>query len=155
MVIGIMKKTILISLSGLLIGTVFALVMFKNVKTNVEAAIKETKTATIFQVGVFSVYDNALKEKNKYDYAYAYKDNDIYRVILAIYQDEEIISNLKNYYQNKNINIYLKEIIVSDKFYEELKKFEAILKETNDEKNYVIANKNILKKFEELYVPSN
>jgi len=150
-----MKKIILISLSGLLIGTVFALVMFKNVKTNVEAAIKETKTATIFQVGVFSVYDNALKEKNKYDYAYAYKDNDIYRVILAIYQDEEIISNLKKYYQNKNINIYLKEIIVSDKFYEELKKFEAILKETNDEKNYVIANKNILKKFEELYVPSN
>jgi len=155
MVISIMKKIILISLSGLLIGTVFALVMFKNVKTNVEAAIKETKTATIFQVGVFSVYDNALKEKNKYDYAYAYKDNDIYRVILAIYQDEEIISNLKKYYQNKNINIYLKEIIVSDKFYEELKKFEAILKETNDEKNYVIANKNILKKFEELYVPSN
>ena len=155
MVISIMKKTILISLSGLLIGTVFALVMFKNVKTNVEAAIKETKTATVFQVGVFSIYDNALKEKNKYDYAYAYKDNDIYRVILAIYQDEEIISNLKKYYQNKNINIYLKEIIVSDKFYEELKKFEDILKETNDEKNYVIANKNILKKFEELYVSSN
>lgn len=155
MVISIMKKTILISLSGLLIGTVFALVMFKNVKTNVEAAIKETKTATVFQVGVFSVYDNVLKEKNKYDYAYAYKDNDIYRVILAIYQDEEIISNLKKYYQNKNINIYLKEIIVSDKFYEELKKFEDILKETNDEKNYVIANKNILKKFDELYVPSN
>lgn len=150
-----MKKTILISLSGLLIGTVFALVMFKNVKTNVEAAIKETKTATVFQVGVFSVYDNALKEKNKYNYAYAYKDNDIYRVILAIYQDEEIISNLKKYYQNKNINIYLKEIIVSDKFYEELKKFEDILKETNDKKNYVIANKNILKKFGELYVPSN
>lgn len=155
MVISIMKKTILISLSGLLIGTVFALVMFKNVKTNVEAAIKETKTATVFQVGVFSVYDNALKEKNKYNYAYAYKDNDIYRVILAIYQDEEIISNLKKYYQNKNINIYLKEIIVSDKFYEELKKFEDILKETNDKKNYVIANKNILKKFGELYVPSN
>jgi len=143
-----MRKFLLISLSGVLVGGAFALYMFSNIKETVATVVSEVNTVKAFQIGVFNVYDNALKLKETYSNSLVYQDGDKYRVFLAIYQDEEIINKMEKYYQNNNINIYLKEINTNEIFIEELKKYENLLKETNDLDTYNMANKNILELFE-------
>ena len=142
-----MKKIIIISISGLLIGSVFACYMFFNINETVTGVIEEEDIATAFQVGVYSIYDNAKKMAEKHEFAYVYEDDDKYRVFLAIYQDNEIIKYLDNYYKRQNIDVYLKEMSVNNNFLEKLKTYEELLKKTNDNNNYISANKNILEAF--------
>ena len=142
-----MKKILVISLSGVLVGGLFAFLMFSNIKEEVNAVVSSDTKVTAFQIGVYSIYDNAIKVQKEYPESYIYKDEDKYRIFIAIYQDSEIINLIKKYYENKNINFYLKEINTNDSFIEELNKYEKILKKSNDIEIYIKANKNILKIF--------
>jgi len=142
-----MKKIIAISLAGVLVGSIFALYMFSSVEKEVSLAMTNDFTVTAFQIGVFNVYENALKLKEEHSSSFIYNDDSKYRVFIAIYQDQEIINNMQEYYQNNNVNVYLKEINTNDNFIEKLNKYESLLKESNDLETYVMANKNILKAF--------
>jgi len=139
-----MKNFFVISLAGIMLGTIFALYMFSNINESVAMVIKEENIATAFQVGVFSIYENALKVTNTYEDAYIYQDEDKYRVFLAIYQSPEIIKIMHDYYKTQNIDIYLKKITVNSEFFEELKNYEKLLNATNNINTYIKANKNIL-----------
>lgn len=144
-----MKKVILIILLGILLGSGFAYYMFSNIEENVAAVISDNNTAIAFQVGVFSVYENANNASKNYDSSFIYQENSNYRVFIAIYQDQEIINLLKEYYAEKNINVYLKQINVNDSFQKDLGKYEKLLKESGYLDTYLSANKNILKAFGE------
>lgn len=144
-----MKKVLFISLLGILIGSVFAFYMFSNIEKSVAAVISKDNTAIAFQVGVYSVRDNAINASKKYDSSFIYQDENNYRVFIAIYQDQEIINLLKEYYTKNNINFYLKQITINNKFLEELNKYEKLLKESGNIETYLSANKNILKTFGE------
>lgn len=145
-----MKKIILISLSGIFIGSFFAYYMFSNINETVASVMEEQSIVKAFQIGVFNIYDNAKNLAESYEASFIYQDEDKYRVFLAIYQDSEIIDYMLNYYKSKNINVYLKEINTNESFIKELKKYENLLKKTNNKENYISANKNILKKFGDL-----
>lgn len=142
-----MKKIIYISLAGILVGSIFAIYMFSNINEKVESTFSEENVVTAFQVGVFNVYDNAVKTNEIYQNSYIYQNEDKYHVFVAIYQDEEIVNSMEEYYQNNNIEVYLKDINASHEFIDELKKYEKLLKETDDYETYMMANKNILEAF--------
>ena len=142
-----MKKFLLISASGILVGGIFALYMFKNIETDVLAVISSDTKVTAFQAGVFSVYDNAVKMQANYKNSYIYQEGNRYRVIIAVYKDSEIINKMQKYYQDNNEDIYLKEINDTNAFIDELNKYESLLKETEDIDTYINANKNILEAF--------
>lgn len=142
-----MKKILMVSLGGILIGSIFAYFMFANIKKNTELAFKENKNVTAFQVGVYSIYDNAKKIADSHNNSFIYEDDGKYRVFLAIYQDQEIIEYMTDYFQEKKIDVYLKEMTVNENFLKELNKYETLLKETNDQTTYIMANKNILGEF--------
>ena len=142
-----MKKIFALILLGILVGSLFAIYMFSNAKKSVANVIAEDSTVFAFQVGVYTIYDNALKAKKKYSSSYIYKDENNYRVFIAIYQDREIINALKDYYTSNNTNFYLKQINVNQKFLKELNKYEKLLIETGNIDTYLSANNNILKLF--------
>lgn len=144
-----MKKIAIVILLGVLVGVSFAIYMFSDVEKSVAAVMSDDYIVTAFQIGVYSVYDNALNASKTHTNSYIYHDEDKYRVFLAIYQDQEIISLLENYYSNENINVYLKKMSANNEFIDELKKYEQLLKQSGNLETYLKANKNILKVFED------
>lgn len=142
-----MKKILIVSSLGILVGSLFAFYMFSNITKDTEIAMRESTNVTAFQVGVYSVYDNAKKVADTYNNSYIYNDDGKYRVFLAIYQDKEIIEYMKNYYSEKEIEIYLKEMSVDKDFLKQLNKYETLLKESDNNETYIMANKNILGEF--------
>jgi len=85
-----------------------------------------------FQVGVYTSLDAANTYKSKYDNAIIIKDNELYRVYVAILKNQNNIENMANYLTKNNIDYYLKEININDKN----------LKHTIDEYENVMNNQN-------------
>lgn len=143
-----MKKLLITLFIAISSGGVFAYVIYKNMNKEIEMVINNANVISFFQVGVFKNVDNASKYMQNFSSSIIIKDNDYYRVIIAILQNEEAITKLKEYFSSQNINYYLKKESISDlDFLSKLKEYEqAIL--TSDFKTYNTINKSILKLYE-------
>ncbi len=141
-----MKKNIILVFSSVLLGILFTFFILN--KENIYA--KEEYTVYAFQKGAYSTYDKAYQNINDTS-AIIVNENNLYKVYCAIYKDMDLVNNMLEYYQNKNINIYLKQIKVSASFYQALEKYEELLKKITDNKNYEQINQSILN----LYLESN
>ena len=141
-----MKKNIILVFSSVLLGILFTFFILN--KENIYA--KEEYTVYAFQKGAYSTYDKAYQNINDTS-AIIVNENNLYKVYCAIYKDMDLVNNMLEYYQNKNINIYLKQIKVSASFYQALEKYEELIKNINDKNLYKEINQSILN----LYLESN
>lgn len=142
-----MKKYILVVVSAVLIGSVFAVYIFSVSKENTIVAMNVEEKVYIFQLGVFSSLENANLKVSESKSAIVEKVNEFYYVYGAIYSDIYLVSNLKEYYENNNIEYSIKEIIVSSEFLEELHSYENLLKESGEIEIILRANQIILDKY--------
>ena len=143
-----MKKILITIIGALSIGGIFAIVIFKNIDRDVKMAIKTEDTITFFQVGVFKQEENALNFMKKYNSAIIIKDNEYFRVIIAILTNEEAIIKEKAFFDSLGIEYYLKkENINNEEFIKKLKEYEELLISSSDE-TYNTINKKILKLYE-------
>ena len=104
-----MKKNLTVFFIAILIGLSFAFYIFKGVDKTF-AKIKDGNEAYLYQVGVFKVYENALKERDKYISSIIVKDKDLYRVYIAIALDNDVKKSYEEYFIKNNINVYAKKI---------------------------------------------
>ena len=143
-----MKKILITIIGALSIGGIFAIVIFKNIDRDVKMAIKTEDTITFFQVGVFKQEENALNFMKKYNSAIIIKDQDYFRVIIAILTNEEAIIKEKAFFDSLGIEYYLKkENVNNEEFIKKLKEYEELLISSSDE-TYNTLNKKILKLYE-------
>lgn len=143
-----MKKILITIIGALSIGGIFAIVIYKNIDRDVKMAIKTEDTITFFQVGVFKQEENALNFMKKYNSAIIIKDNDYFRVIIAILTNEEAIIKEKAFFDSLGIEYYLKkENVNNEEFIKKLKEYEQLLISSSDE-TYNTINKKILKLYE-------
>ena len=143
-----MKKFLITIGVSLIVGVIFAVVIFKNINEEVELVIKEDDIVTFFQVGVFKNENNAQNYMQNYNSSIIIKDNEYYRVIIAILTNEEAIVKEKAFFDSLGIDYYLKKENISDKkFIEKLQEYEQLLISSSDE-TYNTVNKNILKLYE-------
>lgn len=143
-----MKKILITIIGALSIGGIFAIVIFKNIDRDVKMAIKTEDTITFFQVGVFKQEENALNFMKKYNSAIIIKDNEYFRVIIAILTNEEAIIKEKAFFDSLGIEYYLKkENVNNEEFIKKLKEYEELLISSSDE-TYNTINKKILKLYE-------
>ena len=98
--------------------------------------------AQAFQIGAFTKYDNAYNLANKSN-GIVIKDNDIYRVYIALLSNKKAISIIKDYYESKGINYYLKNILVSTSFLKEIDIYEKMIIKNNSS-TYDVINKDVL-----------
>ena len=119
--------------------------MFFKINSNFKL---EEKLITVFQVGVFKNKVNALSEAKKYN-GIVHEDKDYYRVYIAAYQNEKIISKMKKYYDDNGVAIYLKKIKAEDDYLNTINKYEKLLQNSNDEEIYPNLNKLLINKLEE------
>lgn len=142
-----MKKVIITVVFALLVGTVFGILYFKNTKDNIADALSLDNEAIAFQVGVFRKLENASQEATKYSSGTIIADGEFYRIFIAISNNQETINKLKEYYDSKKINYYLKNITIPDDFMSTFTNYQEVLLKTT---SYDEVNKNLLKEYNEV-----
>ena len=90
-----MKKGIIIILIAVMLGGGFAYYLFNNIVVKEKDTDKTMVNA--FQVGAFTSYDNAVRVAER-DNGIVVKDEDIFRVYVAILYDKEAVNKLEDYY---------------------------------------------------------
>ncbi|MGM9834178.1 MAG: hypothetical protein ACI31M_00135 [Bacilli bacterium] len=139
-----MKKYILTIVMAILVGVVFGLWYFKDVKEEVASALSISSTANAFQVGVYQKYENAVKEKEKYDYAIIIPDGEFFRVYIGLSKEGEATEFLKNYFDSKGYLYYLKQIVIPDAFSDDFNNYQEVLMNAEE---IDLMNKKILEEY--------
>ncbi len=142
-----MKKYIKILLISVIIGIILAYFFYADINKEVRAITKKEEVVTLFQVGVFKDYNNAVDFSHTFSSSAIYKDNEYYRVIIALAYHDDVKTKLELLYTNKEINYYLKEIRVSKELINKISNFESILLKSNKEEVIDNVNNSILKLF--------
>lgn len=140
-----MKKLMLIGLS---ITAGFLFTFFILNKKNIYA--KEEYMIFAFQVGAFEKYDNAIDFSEKLPSSIIIKEGKLYKIYVALYNDIDIVNKMIVYFENNNINIYLRSIKVGKEFYTNLVNYEQIINSSKDVNVYNQVNQSILN----LYIES-
>ena len=138
------KNIVMISLS--IIGGILITFFVLN-KNHIYA--KEEYTAYAFQVGAYASLDNAESYAKTVDSAIIIKEDDLYKIYTAIYEDIDLVNEMVTYYENNKINVYLKLITVNKNFFEYLQKYETLIKKS-DQSIYSKINQGVL----DLYLES-
>ena len=139
-----MKSYIKIVLGAIVIGGVCAYFFYKDIKKDVVALTTHENSINLFQVGVFKSVDNAKNYQNNFDYSIIYENSDYYRVIIGVSYHEENKIKLENYFNNKNIKYYIKEIKVNEGFIEKIANYETVMIKTSNDEVIKTINKNML-----------
>lgn len=102
-----------------------------------------------FQVGVYTSLEAANIYRTKYDNSIVIKDNELYRVYVAILKDKKNIESMSKYLTKKGIDYYLKDLDISDKaLKKELNEYENIMN-TENELVFLEINKMIIESYKE------
>ena len=118
-----MKKYLKILGVAIIFGGLLAYLFYYDINKEVRAISKKEEVVTLFQVGVFKDYNNATFFSKTFPSSLIYKDNNYYRVIIAISYHEETKLKLESIYQNSEIEYYEKEIRINKDFIEKISNF--------------------------------
>ena len=140
----IMKPYIKVLIAAVIIGVLIAVFFYKDIKNEVIAITNNDSEISLFQVGVFKVYDNAINFSESFENSLIYEDNGLYRVIIGAAYHNEAKIKLEQYFTEQNITYYIKEIKMSDSFIEEITNFELILVKTESSEVINSLNKSIM-----------
>lgn len=135
-----MKKKILLAIFS--VGAGMAFTFFFLNKENTFA--KEEYLIYAFQVGAFEKYDNAVNLSNLLPSSIIKKEDNLYKIYVAMYKDIDIVNKMIVYFENNNINIFLKSLSVSKNFYNDLLNYETLIKNSEDTNVYNKVNQSIL-----------
>ncbi len=141
-----MGKYKIVVLLALITGAFFALYVFSNASKEESPVLSESYKVTMFQLGVYASSDSAAAFAETTG-GIVLENDDFYRVYSAMYTNENLINNLKTYYEENNIDYIIREEILSIRDYEELKDYETLMLRSNNIEVILKANEIILEKF--------
>ncbi len=129
-------------------GLFIAYYFYDNISTSVNTIMNNKREINAFQVGISSNIEDASTISKEYPSSITINDNDNYRVVIALFNNEELTSIYKKYCQDNKINAYVKKISVNNNFYNKLVKYEEFL--LNNPDLITSINKSILNSYGEL-----
>ncbi len=139
-----MKPYIKVLIAAVIIGVLIAVFFYKDIKNEVIAITNNASEISLFQVGVFKVYDNALNFSESFENSLIYEDNSLYRVIIGASYHVEAKIKLEQYFTNQNITYYIKDLKVNQDIIDKISNFELILIKTESSEVINSLNKSIL-----------
>lgn len=102
-----------------------------------------------FQVGVYTDISIANAYKSKYDNAIVVKDNELYRVYVAILKDDKNIKDMCSYLNRNNVEYYIRNVEIKDKnLKSKIKEYESIMN-SDSQIVFIEVNKMIMESYEE------
>lgn len=144
------NKIIIPTIVSLLVGSYLGYIIFNQYKNNnIKTTFNENEKIYFLQQGVYSNFENIEKNTTQIsDYIY-FKDNEQYRVFVALTTNNDNAKKIKEIFNNKNYDIYIKEMNISNKaFIEKLKQYDELISATTDEAVILGIVKQILNEYE-------
>lgn len=146
-----MKENIKVFLIALGIGMVVAFFLSYKFQDNVAFAINSK--ITIFYVGTYNNYEDAQSKSNKYTHSFIYNNKGIYKVVIGVYKDNNVIDLMSSYFFDQNISFYQEKLKVDSTFLKEISQYESLIK-SSDTSYYDVINASLLDLFQE-YLEEN
>lgn len=105
----------------------------------------------IYALEVFNSKDLNLANNKSLEYknSMVLEQTDGFHVILAIYNNLDLINKMLVYYEDNNIDVYLKRIDCNKEFLNKLNKYEDIINNIDNINIYEDVNKNILNMYKD------
>ena len=148
----IMKKTLKISIFSIALGAIAGIILNNTYKEKLSNSfLNEEKTYYFIQEGVYS--STSSMQENTKDLLVKTVDskNDKQYVYLGITRDEKNAQKLKEIYENKGYQIYIKEQNLSnEEFYNNVTQFDILINSTNKESEILTIEEVVLANYEEL-----
>ncbi len=147
-----MKKTLKISIFSIALGAIAGIILNNTYKEKLSNSfLNEGKTYYFIQEGVYS--STSSMQENTKDLLVKTVDskNDKQYVYLGITRDEKNAKKLKEIYENKGYQIYIKEQNLSnEEFYNNVTQFDILINSTNKESEILTIEEVVLANYEEL-----
>lgn len=131
-----MKNYIKVGILSLLVGALCVLYFFRSGDNLTDVYV--------FETGYYDNYDEALSYTKNYPSSIVLPEVDGYYVIVAMYENIDLINEMLIYYEEKNIDVRIKKIKCDKKFVEELNRYEKIVNSIDNKELYDKLNQNIL-----------
>ena len=147
-----MKKTLKISIFSIALGAIAGIILNNTYKEKLSNSfLNEEKTYYFIQEGVYS--STSSMQENTKDLLVKTVDskNDKQYVYLGITRDEKNAQKLKEIYESKGYQIYIKEQNLSnEEFYNNVTQFDILINSTNKESEILTIEEVVLANYEEL-----
>ena len=146
-----MKKKLILSV---IIAILFGFISAKFLYHNYEVKIKEPiYNSYLLQAGVYSDKDSLKKGlKNLNDYIVR-EENGKYYVYVGITTSKSNADKIKKAYDDKNIDIYIKQDNINNvEFISNLEQYDVLLESVDKKKDILSINEVILSTYEEMVV---
>lgn len=140
-----MKMYLKIVMGAVLIGGIMAFFFYQDIQKEVIAITKTEDIVYVFQAGVFKSLENAENKKQEYAASGILKDNDVYRVIIAVTHDNK--EKLEHHFQEQGIDFYIKEITRNKKFIEKLQNYDHVIEKSTKESVINTLNQSMIELF--------
>ncbi len=146
-----MKKTFLLSSFFLILGTVSGIILNTKYKDTIISTFNEGKIYYFLQEGVYSNEKIMLENTKDLETKLVNKENDKFYVYLGITRDEENAKKIKQIYNNKGYQLYIKEVSLSnEEFYNNVTQFDLLIKNTDKKEEILTIEEVVLANYEEI-----
>lgn len=146
-----MKKTFLLSIFFITLGTILGIFLRNSYKDNLLGAFGEGKIYYFLQEGVYSNKDIMTENTKDLNIKLVNEENGKYYVYLGITRDEENVKKIKEIYNTKGYQLYIKEINLSnEEFYNNVTQFDLLIKNTTKEEEILTIEEVVLANYEEI-----
>lgn len=147
-----MKKTLKISIFSIALGAIAGIILNNTYKEKLSTSfLNEGKTYYFIQEGVYSSTSSMQENTKELLVKTVDSKNDKQYVYLGITRDEKNAKKLKEIYENKGYQIYIKEQNLSnEEFYNNVTQFDILINSTNKESEILTIEEVVLANYEEL-----
>ena len=146
-----MKKTMIVSLASIMLGALSAMLLSSTYKEKLINTFSEGKTYYFIQEGVYS--SKEIMAENTKDILVKTVDtlNNKQYVYLGITRDNNNAKKIKDIYEKKGYQIYIKEQNLSnEEFYNNVTQFDILVNSTDKESEILTIEEVVLANYEEL-----
>lgn len=151
MVIKMQKKFFFSIVIAIICGAFLGNLVFQRFQSEEREVFKENNTTYFILEGVYENRSLAENAASKVDTKIIVKEDANYYVYLAITQNEKNKDRLLKIYQDKNIEVSVKEMVIEDSFFlTTLEQMDGLMEKATTNEEIMTINKVVLANYEEL-----
>mgnify|MGYP000619622357 CR=1 FL=1 len=124
-----MKENVKIFLIALILG--MAIAFFLSFKFQDQVAFAINPKVTYFYTGSYNNLNLAEEKKSNYPNSIIYNEDGIYKVIIGVYQDSNVVDLMSSYFKDKGITFYQEKLKVDSAFLSDISNYELLIKSSN------------------------
>ncbi len=144
-----MKKNFWIPLTiAIVLGFVSAQIVYSTYRNNLSSS---SYNAYLLQIASFENVDSISSDmKNNTDYLIV-NENNMYNVYVGITTDLSNANKIKNIYEKKDIEVYIKPTVINNiEFVSNLEQYDLLISEVENEDNLISISDVVLSSYEEI-----